>query len=381
MSSEKKKKGGQQLPSISDEEWDFTGLSDGADLQTVIEYEYLRSSQLREKIIEWQSQSCADTEFARPPFFKIGLIRAAGLISISDQSPLGRLQIEYENIARASASVAPGMRARHVSDVPLSLLAEATEQMKSVQWSGTIGQAIQKLFKVRTAKQPALGRISEADVYNTLSLLERNLPAELKTAHAEKVALRFDRFPDAWIQMQRDEAQSKLSRRSAPGLPQAEPLWELPREHAHMWFEPSRRCAPLGVRLHAFLINWREDRGQIIASFDRWVKKYHVQSRPGAPGEESWLKRLSAYRISTIGKGTYAETYQLISNRVNTIPSEAAQQARKVLPIFDDESSWHRAVSRVRKDIKGDFIAKIRKDFRCFAEPNRRPVGDGLFEY
>lgn len=46
------------------EEWDFRNLPEDTDLQTLIEYEYLRSSPLRPVIVKWHEGDFQKTQFA-----------------------------------------------------------------------------------------------------------------------------------------------------------------------------------------------------------------------------------------------------------------------------------------------------------------------------
>jgi len=50
------KKKPPSFPALAAEEWDFRNLPDDTDLQTLIEYEYLRSSPLREAIVKWHEE-------------------------------------------------------------------------------------------------------------------------------------------------------------------------------------------------------------------------------------------------------------------------------------------------------------------------------------
>ena len=85
----RKKPTHSERPEISIEEWDFRRVSREAHLQTVTEYEYLRSSKLRGVIEKWQLRLFDATRVAKD-IFNVRILRLAKLISIRKDSPLDK---------------------------------------------------------------------------------------------------------------------------------------------------------------------------------------------------------------------------------------------------------------------------------------------------
>ena len=61
------------------EEWDFRNLLKDTDLQTLIEYEYLRSSDLRQVIVDWHRQDFRETQYTNI-FGSVKTQREAGFL-------------------------------------------------------------------------------------------------------------------------------------------------------------------------------------------------------------------------------------------------------------------------------------------------------------
>ena len=338
------------------EEWDFSPLSkDDPNLRTIIEYEYLRSSPLREKIIEWQARSCAETAFARPPFIHIAVVRAARLITVSDRSPLGRLQVLFEEANRGSRPPLTEKELLRNGAQMDAVMPRAAEQMTKLKWDVTIREAIRRIFKVRTVNPAKPGHISDIKIYNALKGLEDDVPDDLKKLHAERICTRFDQFPEPWLKVLNRGGAEDLKRRcNLTGL-EHPAVMEIPAENSGKYFPPNRPWLRPGTQVHAFSVDWLQDPEEIGAAFARWVNARHSAAKAGARHLPEWLTRLAIYRLRRVGKLKVKDAQVAIAER---------KQGRTDTHIeFTDPGSpqsWSNQLKRVEDELKGDFIEELR---------------------
>ena len=321
------------------EEWDFRNLPKDTDLQILIEYEYLRSSPLREVIVNWHQQNFHETQFANSLHFS-RIQREAGLLKFAAKSPLGRLWKYYDT--PNSLSVEAAIELEH----------EAMDQMEGLPRRPlSIAEAIGKLFKSIRDRRA---------LDSALCQLRGDLPAEITRLHADGIALRFDWFPEPWILIHERNPEYIRARCAPVPPPEGEDsaMWEVVHE--------IHSTAVLGIeplcKYHSFVIDWGRAPAEISKAFNLWVNGSHPASRPGKRIEEGWLQKLSAYRLDRIANLTFSEAMKVLKRRRSEMPGAAL----RALPEQQTKENWSKAVNEVEEYLSGDFIARIRWDFGQF---------------
>ncbi len=318
-----------------DEEWDFRFLPPKTDILTVIEYEFLRSSRLNQVIQDWHSRDFSQTNMATNFVVgSAGLLREADLISFSDRSSLGRYCQALED--------------------PESVGFEETDAL--------LEKALRQRIKVRrcTVRQ-AIGRIFEkvghpAAVEMALLRLQKDLPLVLTNYHAEKIAMRFDAFPKPWIKMAAEESDEYIRKRCQEFVcPDAPVVLEVVHE--------IHSTGTVGVeplhRQHSFVIDWSRTPKEICSAFHTWVNQGHPAGRAGARVAEGWLRKLAAYRITSLGGLTYENAIESLREYRDKRPGGRWD----ILPHSRAETNWSRAIGDVERLLSEDFIGEIRLDF------------------
>ena len=171
-----------QKPKPDPDEWDFRKLDKSTDLCTVIEYEYLRSSNLRQTIENWLDSDFWKTQFAKFPENGV-LLKKIKLLDFPEGFPLDRLD--------------------HYRSDPNSL-----EVSQALQLETKALKQIAKLRRpkctVREAIRKFSNRLENPMMFDSaLCLMKFDLPYILQKNHAERIALKFDRFPEPWLSIQR----------------------------------------------------------------------------------------------------------------------------------------------------------------------------------
>lgn len=313
------------------EEWDFRNLPERTDLQTVIEYEYLRSSPLRAVIEEWHSKPFADTSLAtRTDSFRF--LREAGVVSFPDRSPIGKLQMHMDH--PELFDIEESIRLRE-----LALL-----QVKKLKPSS---------LKVREVIQAIFIKLQDRNVIDSL-LLDLDLPDEIADKHADDIALRFDCFPRAWLDVCKTEGEEYLAKRTLRMPPTAPAMWEIVHEEdtAMIGLEP-------GCRVESFVIDWSRSAPDISAVFKAWLSARHPASAAGHRIAEGWLRKLAAYRLKCEAGYSYVEAIDLVQQQKKTKTGANFD----ALPTSGAKTNWSQAVNDVKRLLDGDFIAAIRCDF------------------
>ena len=319
---------------IPPEEWDFRMIGENADLETVIEYEYLRSSYINQTIVAWHDGKFGDSFITKAPELA-GILQAAGLLEIPENSPL-------DEFLRYSKEHGPKDFEQFEK-----LQDAALEQLKNVRWGFSIREVIRRVNDNLLGDQLSL----------VLVALKMEMPECLKTAKADKIALRFDGFPMAWIKLLKTEGVEYIRRRCCPLEPESPVLWEIENpSYPGETFELSPLC-----RRYEFGINWGHGVDDIVKAFRTWVIDKHVQSRPGHRSAVKWLKWLAAYRLNNQVEFTKLHHF------LDQYKKEYPRVANYTFPDFQDQTSWSRAAGKAKKVLSGDFIAEIRKTFGHFA--------------
>lgn len=336
----------KQVAEFSTDEWDFRRLSKNVDLATVTEYEYLRSSKLRDAIVKWQSRLFGNTILTKG-LWHIRLLRRAKLVEVSDTSPLGRFEEDYgdplDQVDDETSANRP---------CPASLRKDAERQMRELLWTLTTGQAIRKLLEMDPA---ALGDKREETHWlldSAFKNLENELPEEVKKAQAEWVCLVFDGFPKPWLQLEREEKDPNYFRRRVI-LESMETEAVTVVQGIPIAFE---RGTPLpGVNRHCFIVNWNYRPDAIIKRFAKWVRNHHPGRAKGPPEHTGWLKQLSAYRLLEVAGLKPTEAWG------RTGASLGAEANWDAVLQSKEPTEWYKQAGEAKRDLDGDFVTKIRQ--------------------
>jgi len=313
-------------PPLPFEEWDFRELPKDTDLRILTEYEYLRSSNLKQIVVNWHKSDFGRTRFAHE-LSTACIQRDAGFVEFSDDSPLGRY---CRNDGDYDELYLPALSQWQQIGAPLV----------------TMGQAISALFECVS---------DQTILFNELGRLALEVPDEVKEHHAERIAVTFDRFPDPWVRLHTENPAYLQARCWFLAFPEQElAVWELPPN-----VDPEN--VSLLERLykkHCIMINWSARKEQILAELTTWINGIHPAARGGSRVGTGWLQKLSAYRLAESGLEAL-EAIELIKDRKKALPG------RELVPLPEPETeeNWSRAVNWVKKEMKGDFIARIREDF------------------
>ena len=257
------------------EEWDFRNLLKDTDLQTLIEYEYLRSSDLRQVIVDWHRQDFRETQYTNI-FGSVKTQREAGFLEFEDDSPLGRLCQYYDDSE--------------------SLTFEEAENLETEARAQK-----QRLPRPRLSISEAIGRLFER-IKNRHALefallqLGNELPPKIKEFNADKIALRFDRFPEPWVKIQKHDPEY-LSSRCASAPHESPAMWKIwdPAEARNIGENPF-------FRKDCFIIDASRSQSDIVKDFTSWLNEWHAGGHPGRRIAVGWLQKFSAYRCA-LGDG------------------------------------------------------------------------------
>jgi hypothetical protein len=315
------------------EEWDFRKLPEDTDLQTLIEYEYVRSSHLRQVIVDWHQQDFRETQYTNI-FGSPRIQREAGFLKFDDDSPLGRICKYHDDPNSLSVEEA------------LELDAAAMKQMKRLSRPHlSISEAIGRLFE----------RIKNLRALEfALLQLGEELPPEIKEFHAERIALRFERFPEPWVRIQKHDPKY-LQCRCASAPFETPAMWEV-RSTAETFITGEDPF----LRSDSFIIDASRSQPDILKSFTSWLNEWHAGGHAGRRIAVGWLQKLSAYRLARVWNLTFEEARKAIECLKNKEPG-ATLDALPTTP--QSQRNWLRAVRWAKEELRGDFVSHIRWDF------------------
>ena len=329
-----------EIPPLPYEEWDFRMIeSDPETLRTAIEYEYLRSSSLRQIIESWHAAKISELglherlsmDFA---FWKTGITSEHINLDSDDDGLMDR---DYEEWLRL-----------HTKKI--------TRFKRLKKQDCTISEFIRRVFE----------NVQSAGVSLILESLKDLLPELIVKYYATDITLRFDRFPEPWLKLPKDYTAARFDRALNPADQYDEELNEqfAPFREIHHLFDEGNICAEVpGLYLGYFIVDFNAGAPAIEEAFKRWLTWACPERKPGRRNQEGWLQRLTAYRLIKCAGLTVPQAYK-IANERKTNNRGANIDALHVVP---SPSFWSRSVKRAERDLNSNFIKEIRRSFNIMS--------------
>jgi hypothetical protein len=335
--------------SLKPTDWDFREIP-SRYLRIATEYEYLRESRLRPIMEDWLRTPFADTAISRYPFAHRKLLKAIKFIDYEDESPLG---IYESRSLGAHLPPRSGFKGASLSFSDSALYDAAVAQANEIQIQACrVGDFIRAVFD----------RVEDpGERQDAVNVLRDELPETLRNAGAEFFALRYDLFPESWLEIQERHGLQYFTRRDEWHEDRGEPV----DERFHTVERPEQLEIIGGFQLVLLRIDWTKTNDEIEASFRRWLKDARNGPRRGPMKQATHLTRLSALRLDNAGLrfphgGEKARTRRR---------KHGVKSASTDLPVTEDKATWSDYIREARAllDNQG-FLQQIRSDFRYLVD-------------